>query len=104
MIVLSVGQLMPELLAAQYPLRFLDMYGSYSVMYISLVFDWIGVGHAAWFIHYSYKYLFGNKTHITDSEGEKPGILKIKSAELLAATGSPDGRSQHGGVSQKENL
>ena len=90
MIVLSCGQLMPELLAAQYPLRFLDLYGSYSVMYISLIFDWIGVGHAAWLIHYTCEYFRGN-LHKEEIEQEKPAILKIKSAELLAATGSVKG-------------
>jgi len=88
--VLSFAQLMPELLAAQYPLRFLDLYGmkykavfklelsninitpffsflfsnrlgSYSVLYVSLVFDYIGVGHAAWFIHYTYDRVCGGE-------------------------------------------
>ena len=42
---LAFGQLMPELLAAEFPLRFMDLYGSYSVGCLSLVFDAIGVGH-----------------------------------------------------------
>ena len=89
---------MPELLAAQYPLRFLDLYGNdyllalmiicvllnhalalgcYSVTYISLGFDWIGVGHAGWLIHYAYRYFF-MKNMETQPEAEKPAILKYR--------------------------
>ena len=53
MVVLSFGQLMPELLAAEYPLRFMDMYGSYSIVACSLFFDQCAVGHAAWAIYYA---------------------------------------------------
>jgi hypothetical protein len=48
LIVLSFGQLMPELLAQEYPLRFMNMFGSYSVGAVSLYADAIGVGHCAW--------------------------------------------------------
>jgi len=74
MIVLSCGQLMPELLAAQYPLRFMDMYGSYSVVYISLIFDmYVGTGHAAWLIFYaSRKYVLGAGAIEEDPEASRP--------------------------------
>jgi hypothetical protein len=87
--VLSFGQLLPELLAAQYPLRFLDMYGCYSIVYISLFFDWIGVGHCAWFVHYCYDSISG-KTDAdeADFQHEKPTVKRPISPELLAATGS----------------
>jgi hypothetical protein len=52
LIVLSFGQLMPELLAQEYPLRFMNMPGAYSIGYISLFFDGVGVGHCAWAIYY----------------------------------------------------
>lgn len=42
---LAFGQLMPELLAAEYPLRFMNMWMSVAIGYISLIFDAIGVGH-----------------------------------------------------------
>jgi len=50
--VLAFGQLMPELLAQEYPLRFMNMPGSYSVCVVSLFFDGVGVGHAAWAFYY----------------------------------------------------
>ena len=87
--VLAFGQLFPELLAAQYPLRFLDMYGCYSIVYISLFFDWIGVGHCAWFVHYSFDALSG-KADADESEfaHEKPTVKRVISPELLAQSGS----------------
>ena len=92
MIVLAHGQLMPELLAAEYPLRFMDMYGSYTISYISLFFDAIGVGHHAWAVFYATR-PFCCKAVMTGAEAEaKPAILRVASAELLAATGSPLGR------------
>ena len=48
-ITLAHGQLMPELLAAEFPLRFMNMYGSYTIGALSLIFDGIGVGHAGKF-------------------------------------------------------
>ena len=50
-IVLSFGQLMPELLAAEYPLRFMNLPGSYTVVCISLFMESIGVGHCAWIVY-----------------------------------------------------
>ena len=50
--ILAFAQLLPELLAAHYPLRFMNLYYSYTVCYISLFFDAIGVGHAAWAMYY----------------------------------------------------
>ncbi len=50
--VLAFGQLMPELLAQEYPLRFMNMPGSYTVGVVSLFFDGVGVGHAAWTFYY----------------------------------------------------
>ena len=52
LVVLSFGQLMPELLPQEYPLRLMNMIGAYSIGFISLVFDGIGVGHCAWTIYF----------------------------------------------------
>ena len=71
------------------------------MVYISLFFDkFVGVGHAAWLIFYSSrkwmckKYVESGKL---DGDHLKPTILRVKSAELLAATGnafgSPTARS-----------
>jgi hypothetical protein len=46
LVILSFGQLMPELLAAEFPLRFMNMFASVAIGMSSLAFDAIGVGHA----------------------------------------------------------
>ena len=91
MIVLAHGQLLPELLAAEYPLRFMDMYGSYTVTYISLFFDSIGVGHHAWAVYYLTRPFCCKSIMLGNADEAKPEILRVQSAELLAATGSPLG-------------
>ena len=48
---LAFGQLMPELLAAEYPLRFMNMWLSVAIGFITLVFDAIGVGHCGKLIY-----------------------------------------------------
>lgn len=84
-IVLAFGQLMPELLAAEFPLRFMNLYFSYTVVYVSLVFDQIGVGHAAWTVYFGVrKWLADSQEHVQE---EKPEIVRVMSAELLDATG-----------------
>ena len=94
MIILAFGQLLPELLAAQYPLRFMNMRGSCAIVYISQVFDAIGVGHCAWAIYFLSKYLCCSKNkHSEHGNNEnqlknKPVILRVKSAEVLAETSS----------------
>ena len=61
--VLAFGQLMPELLAQEYPLRFMNMPGSYSVCCVSLFFDGVGVGHAAWAFYYFTRGMLLSPTH-----------------------------------------
>jgi len=53
LVVLAFGQLMPELLAQEYPLRFMNMPLSYLTGVISLFFDALAVGHCAWTIYYA---------------------------------------------------
>lgn len=53
LLVLSVGQLTPELLAAEYPLRFLNLPGCYSLCRLCHFFDSCAVGHAGWAIFYT---------------------------------------------------
>jgi len=94
LIVLAFGQLMPELIAAEFPLRFMNMYGSYTVGYISLFFDAVGVGHAGWSFYYLTRPFFC-KDHMGQLSAAKidtkPEILRVHSAELLAATGKTQG-------------
>lgn len=89
-VILAFAQLLPELLAAEYPLRFQNMYGSFAIARISLLYDSIGVGHAAWAMYYTTRSLCcrgqiedGGKAR-TDS---KPAIVKVHSAEVLAVSG-----------------
>jgi len=92
-ITLAFGQLMPELLAAEFPLRFMNMWPSLIVGYVSLIFDAIGVGHAGWTIYYVTRRLCC-KNHMNleekiesetvDSESEKPKLVRVNSAEILA--------------------
>lgn len=110
--VLAFGQLMPELLAQEYPLRFMNMPGSYTVSVVCLFFDSVGVGHAAWSFYYftrgkcskslrfTHLYLFPHsgvfcKSIIShgDNHGIKQEIRQVRSAELLVATGSPLGET-----------
>lgn len=85
-IILAFAQLLPELLGAQYPLRFMNMYGSYTMVYISLFFDTLGVGHAAWSIYYvTRRCLCGKEMHGDHVlESTKPTIIRVTSAEVIA--------------------
>ena len=99
LIVLSFGQLNPELLAAEYPLRFMNLRGSYFICWMSMVFDACGVGHCGWATYYAFRgvYIkqFGESMEIVEGmEGmdEKPEIMTVKSAELYLKTGHAEGR------------
>lgn len=99
LIVLSFGQLNPELLAAEYPLRFMNLRGSYFVCWMSMVFDACGVGHCGWATYYLFRgyYIstFGESMEIVEGmEGmdEKPEIMTVQSAELFLKTGHAEGR------------
>lgn len=85
-IILAFAQLLPELLAAQFPLRFMNMYGAYSVCYCSLFFDTLGVGHAAWSIYYVTRHCCCKSEMQGDHvvESSKPTIIRTASAEVLA--------------------
>jgi hypothetical protein len=86
LVVLAFAQLMPELLAAEYPLRFMNLYGSYSVLCTSLIFDAIGVGHCAWAIYFVTRQFCCKKAMIEAKleNKEKPAIVRVNSAEVLA--------------------
>eukprot|EP01038_Epipyxis_sp_PR26KG_P004094 gene4094-5842_t len=86
MIILSFAQLQPELLAAEYPLRFMDMLGSYSISYFCLIFDYLAVGHFGWTIYYVSRYFCCGSN--TAEHHTKPEIVKVNSAEVLSMTSS----------------
>jgi hypothetical protein len=87
LVVLAFAQLMPELLAAEYPLRFMNLYGSYTVVCTSLLFDTIGVGHCAWTVYFVTRQ-FCCKSAMAEIRSEdnslKPMIFRVNSAEVLA--------------------
>ena len=88
MVVLAFAQLCPELLAAEYPLRFMNLPGAYTIGCLSLIFDGIGVGHCAWSVYFvtrqfCCKAYLGDKAEATQT---KPAIVRVNSAEVLAAS------------------
>lgn len=87
-VILAFSQLLPELLAAEYPLRFKNMYGSFLVTRISLILDAIGVGHCAWACYFITRRFLcaGQMTEETGKvmEGSKPTLIRVESAEVIA--------------------
>lgn len=90
--ILAFSQLMPELLAAEYPLRFMDLYYSYTIVWISLALDWLGVGHCAWSVYFLAQHFLCPKREPTSDEKEaarqlalNPQFIRVESAEILAA-------------------
>ncbi len=90
MVVLAFGQLLPELMAAEFPLRFMNLPGSYTVGFVSLIFDKVGVGHAAWSVYFVSKWV--KKTFWDDEQEsnkeeyivvERPPMMSIYNAEIL---------------------
>jgi len=103
---LSFGQLMPELLAAEYPLRFMNLTYSYWVVYMSLFFDFIGVGHCAWAFYYLTRSIFcrgqigEHEKDIGAAEGTKSTMVAFESPEVFAQSdkfkNDPTGKSYQG--------
>jgi hypothetical protein len=52
MVTLSFGQLLPELLAQEYPVQFMNAIGSHTVSAFALILEQLGVGHFAWAIYF----------------------------------------------------
>lgn len=84
-----------ELLTNTDTFTFLVSIGSYTVCYISLIFDAIGVGHCAWTVYFLTRRLccskFMDQANLdklqahpgTDVENSvKPMILRVQSAEI----------------------
>ncbi len=90
LLVLSVGQLVPELLAAEYPLRFLNLRGVYAMCRACLFFDNCCVGHAGWTIFYITKpWVCAGEVEAREEEDFKRETPA--SIELYHKTGSPYG-------------
>jgi hypothetical protein len=87
MVVLAFAQLCPELLAAEYPLRFMNLPGSYTVGCLSLLADACGVGHCAWCVYFVTRQ-FCCKKYLPEGDNEeiktKPMIVRVNSAEVMA--------------------
>jgi hypothetical protein len=99
MVVLAFAQLCPELLAAEYPLRFMNLPGAYTIGCLSLIFDAVGVGHCAWFVYFVTRKLCCRAKKPDDgttAEGApaaataieeaktKPTVVRVNSAEVRA--------------------
>jgi len=76
---LAHAQLCPELLAAEFPLRFMNMIGAYSVVRIALFIEAIGIGHCAWLIYFATRKLCCTYS----AEEIRPGVLRVKSQEVM---------------------
>lgn len=89
-IILAFSQLLPELLAAEYPLRFQNMIGSFTISRISLLYDAVGVGHCAWAVYYTTRFLFCKGQVTVEGkalEDSKPTVIRVHSAEVLVMSG-----------------
>lgn len=89
-VVLSFGQLLPELLAAEYPLRFMNKFGAYSIGYLSLLFDNFGIGHCAWSLYFLTrrlfcgKYINGEEEMNESSSKYSTRTVRVNSLEIIA--------------------
>lgn len=81
LITLSFAQLQSELIAAEYPLRFMNMRGSYTIVFISLLIESIGIGHCAWLVYFTMRSCCC-KAH-GPKEDLKPQVLRVNSQEIL---------------------
>eukprot|EP00607_Mallomonas_marina_P010404 CAMPEP_0182422028 /NCGR_PEP_ID=MMETSP1167-20130531/7600_1 /TAXON_ID=2988 /ORGANISM="Mallomonas Sp, Strain CCMP3275" /LENGTH=326 /DNA_ID=CAMNT_0024599731 /DNA_START=563 /DNA_END=1543 /DNA_ORIENTATION=- len=83
---LAFAQLCPELLAAEFPLRFMNMYGSFMVVRICLFIESIGIGHCSWVFYFLTRKLFCGAHE--DIDEIRPGVLRVNSQEVLLTPGS----------------
>merc|ERR1711937_397526 len=58
MVVLSFGQLMPQLVAATHPITFMNIPGAWIVIKIALGFEAIGITHFSWVLTFFTKFIF----------------------------------------------
>lgn len=57
LVVLSFGQLMPQLVAATHPITFMDLRGSWIVIKIALMFEAMGITHFSWVLTFFTKWI-----------------------------------------------
>jgi hypothetical protein len=58
LITVSFAQLLPELLATKFSLQFMNSYVSYSIVQLSIIIEYLGLGHAARLLFYTIESLF----------------------------------------------
>jgi hypothetical protein len=80
-ITLAFAKLFHEFLAARYTLFFMNMYGSYSVVCLSLFIEAMGIGHCAWLIFFTTrKFLCSKYYHQSDL---KPEVIQPKKSAAV---------------------
>ena len=81
------------MLAAEYPLRFLNLRGSWIICRVCLFFDACAVGHAGWTIYYLTRPCAckGEVEKAEDDDVAAFNTRRLESAELYHKTGSPYG-------------
>ncbi len=65
LVVLAFGQLMPQLIAATHPLRFMNLVFSWSVVKLALILESIGIAHCSWVLASAVKWSLGWKKNET---------------------------------------
>lgn len=66
LVVLAFGQLMPQLIAASHPLKFMNLPLSWSVVKLALLLESIGIAHFSWVLSSTVKYCLGWKKYDTN--------------------------------------
>jgi len=86
LVVLAFGQLMPQLIAATHPMRFMNLWFSWSVVALTLALEFIGIAHFAWVLSWFVKLIFhwGKvEKNITDlNTVNQPGTGKVVAATI----------------------
>jgi len=89
MVVLSFGQLMPQLVAATHPITFMNIPGAWGVIQIALGFEAIGITHFSWVLTFFTKFIFRM------SKGDKVTRMSVTRSKTKSRTkgGSRNSRS-----------
>lgn len=81
MVVLSFGQLMPQLVAATHPITFMNIPGAWLVIQIALGFEAIGITHFSWVLTFFTKFIFRM------SKGDSVTRMSITRSKTKSRTG-----------------
>jgi hypothetical protein len=92
MLVLTIGQLVPQLFVEEFTIPFLNLYGCYMVTQLCFFAEWIGVCNFSWLLFNVSDYLFfgaEKEAHVTASL-QQPGQSTVPHAHAQPAELSVD--------------